>query len=634
MNYRSLFKAFIKKNTALYIIAIFMIVLVYFFNYKVPIIQKDIVDEIFENHSGYSIYKYLAYSVLIIVLSVINVFITVNIHRRASKNYFMLFFKNLEKQPQSDLKAKGASYYYNIIVNDSENIISFINFFDIVSLSVGIIQVGFILNQFRNWNTTLFIIILSQIVLVILYKYLTPKIPAFYQKELIETRDCVQSSLNDIIQNRSLIRNNCSSEIALCELESALNRNGGLQLKQSIINQFIYKSYDLVMMLGNMFLLFTGINELVSGTISKGDFLAVLTYYAMIFIPLNHWGDFSYKLSMVKAAKERISSLFTSKKSSEVCIIKNIENVSVSDIDDEGADIIFKNNIVNGIVGMSGEGKTSLIKCFNKDSGASVRKLYLNSIVPENILQANYFSLINILSQDNEIFDSDLIYNLTLGKKVVSDGEKNVIIADIISELDYLYNNKISYERLSKEGNFKILELFLGLSCNFENSSIEKVLKQIYSDYYDLKDYIVNTLFNMNYVVDTDLINIINKLSLKKLKDRDFGENGSKISGGEKQKIMLGRFLLKRDYQFFVIDEPFTNLDSVTELELLNVLKEELRGKTGIIISHKMNVISSLCKNIYVVDNNRMVGAGSHKELYNSNLIYKNLFDSYYNKGK
>ncbi|KAL7542829.1 hypothetical protein ACHAXR_012408 [Thalassiosira sp. AJA248-18] len=93
------------------------------------------------------------------------------------------------------------------------------------------------------------------------------------------------------------------------------------------------------------------------------------------------------------------------------------------------------------------------------------------------------------------------------------------------------------------------------------------------------------------------------------------GERGLKMSGGEKQRVSLARAILKRA-PILLCDEPTSSLDSHTELEIMNNLKEIGRDDdtTCVIIAHRLSTIQD-CDEIVVMDGGRVIERGSHDEL-------------------
>jgi len=103
------------------------------------------------------------------------------------------------------------------------------------------------------------------------------------------------------------------------------------------------------------------------------------------------------------------------------------------------------------------------------------------------------------------------------------------------------------------------------------------------------------------------------------------GERGLKLSGGEKQRVSLARAILKNS-PILLCDEPTSSLDSHTELEIMNNLKEVSKGNdtTSLIIAHRLSTIQD-CDAIAVMHEGKVVEYGTHDELVRRGGIYKDL---------
>lgn len=121
-------------------------------------------------------------------------------------------------------------------------------------------------------------------------------------------------------------------------------------------------------------------------------------------------------------------------------------------------------------------------------------------------------------------------------------------------------------------------------------------------------------------------------LELQDLDGRKFGQRGGKVSGGEKNKITIARFLLPEYGNYFILDEPFTSLDAISEKNCLKVLQKYTTGMKGIIISHKMNVISQFAEDIYVLENGTISEHGRHTELMSQEGLYRKIYTEYVKK--
>ena len=102
------------------------------------------------------------------------------------------------------------------------------------------------------------------------------------------------------------------------------------------------------------------------------------------------------------------------------------------------------------------------------------------------------------------------------------------------------------------------------------------------------------------------------------------GENGVKLSGGEKQRLSIARAFLKNS-RIILLDEATSSLDSETEEKIQKALDKLTTNKTTIVIAHRLSTILN-SDNIYVVDNGKIVDSGKHDDLLNNSKIYKNFY--------
>jgi|TARA_B110001450_G_scaffold121044_1_gene114107 subfamily B ATP-binding cassette protein MsbA len=107
--------------------------------------------------------------------------------------------------------------------------------------------------------------------------------------------------------------------------------------------------------------------------------------------------------------------------------------------------------------------------------------------------------------------------------------------------------------------------------------------------------------------------------------DTFIGENGVRLSGGEKQRLSIARAILKKT-QIILLDEATSSLDSETEDKIQKGLNYLTKNKTTIVIAHRLSTILN-SKKIFVVDKGKLIAEGTHTELLKNSPVYKNFYD-------
>ena len=115
----------------------------------------------------------------------------------------------------------------------------------------------------------------------------------------------------------------------------------------------------------------------------------------------------------------------------------------------------------------------------------------------------------------------------------------------------------------------------------------------------------------------------INKLPQKY--NTEIGENGIRLSGGEKQRISIARAILKKT-PIILLDEATSSLDSETESKIQEALAHLTKNKTTLVIAHRLSTVLK-CEKIFILDKGEIVGQGNHQDLLKNSLIYKNFYE-------
>jgi subfamily B ATP-binding cassette protein MsbA len=164
-------------------------------------------------------------------------------------------------------------------------------------------------------------------------------------------------------------------------------------------------------------------------------------------------------------------------------------------------------------------------------------------------------------------------------------------------------------------------------------SSLRKNISLVTQDTTLFDDTIKNNIAYANLNASDEEIKEVAKLSfahdfinnLPNKYDTLIGENGVRLSGGEKQRLSIARAMLKKS-QIILLDEATSSLDAETENKIQKAITYLTKNRTTIVIAHRLSTILN-SDNIYVIDHGKVAEQGNHKELLTKSEIYKNFYE-------
>ena len=164
-------------------------------------------------------------------------------------------------------------------------------------------------------------------------------------------------------------------------------------------------------------------------------------------------------------------------------------------------------------------------------------------------------------------------------------------------------------------------------------SSLRKNISLVSQDTTLFDDTIINNIKYANMNASNEEVEEAAKFSfaddfIQKLPnkyDTLIGENGIRLSGGEKQRLSIARAILKKS-PIILLDEATSSLDAETENKIQKAISFLTEGRTTIVIAHRLSTILNSNK-IFVVDKGKIVGEGRHPELLKDSKIYKNFYE-------
>lgn len=220
------------------------------------------------------------------------------------------------------------------------------------------------------------------------------------------------------------------------------------------------------------------------------------------------------------------------------------------------------------------------------------------------------------------------------------DESENCILEDI--NLTILPRKKYAIVGPSGAGKSTLMSLILGY---YSPTSGQIVLDGVSLEDYNLESYraifgyVSQDSILFNYSIDENIsfgindpdkiqnsLDISNAIELKtRLQDEILGERGSKLSGGEKQRVTIARAAMK-DPDIVLMDEATSALDSQNESEVQKAMDNLLKEKTSVVIAHRLSTVIN-SDQIILMQHGKIADIGMHSELYHRNLLYKKMVD-------
>ena len=304
----------------------------------------------------------------------------------------------------------------------------------------------------------------------------------------------------------------------------------------------------------------------IRGTISLGDFVAFNSYLGMLTWPMMALGLVINHLQRGQASLDRLNVIFNEK-----------EDIYDQDIDENIEDIKGKIEIKNLDFKYS-DSEEYALKNININIKAGETAAFIGRT------GSGKTTLVNLLLR---------LYNVDEGDIFIDGHDINDIPLKTIREnIGYVpQDNFLFSNTINKNISF----------ADPDNMSQEEIIKaskdaQVYENIIEFPDKFKSLL----------------------------GERGSNVSGGQKQRISIARALIKNP-KILILDDSLSAVDTQTEERILESLEEIMKGKTSILISHRISTIKKADK-IFVFDEGKLIEKGKHKDLLKNKKLYYDLY--------
>ena len=514
---------------------------------------------------------------LLIPLGIIVAFASKGLSLYAAKSIMISIGEEVKKAIQVDMMK-------NLIQADTEtiekrhsgkiitNLINDINFMTSL-VSVGILNlfkdtltlIGLLSVMFyQNWKLSLIAIIM--IPLASYFARLLGKRVSKVTTEAMDLAGILNTYLMEIFRNHKLIKVFQKETYETSRANTALEQLKNKGKKLAII--YARSSPIMEFLTGIMIaiLIYYSGNLIMSGEIAINNFFSFLAAMMLAYQPVRSLATLNLTINQGLASSKRILPVIDQKH--DILEDKNLDELKIS-----SGTISFGNVSFN----------------YNSNERVILQNVNLNIVGGEMTSLVGHSgagksTILNLIPRFYDCKKGEIkIDNQSIKEKRLSSLRKNV---SLVSQETTLFDDTIL-------NNIKYANL------NATDEEIKEAAKLSFSDeFIEMLPNKYNTMI---------------------------GENGVRLSGGEKQRLSIARAFLKNS-KIILLDEATSSLDSETERKIQDALSFLTKGKTTLVIAHRLSTVLNSHK-IYVIDHGEVVAEGNHKELLDNSPVYKNFYD-------
>lgn len=568
LNVYRIFKFTINSNKKKVYLAIIILVSLLFTlaSLYFPIMIKNIITELEHNKINFWIVSYLVIFLIIrSLIEGINEYLIAKFGNIIIKDLQQNIYDNIIKYPISFFDKYKSGELSSRLVNDTELIKDLITF-HIPKVMNGLVMIigAIVLIAILDWKLTVVILLIAPIIFSVILPLM---------KKLENTGESQQNEISNFIsqtqetfKNIKMVKASTAEESEKKIISKYIKNLFNVNLYESKVMAFVSPLVNLLLIVGLLIIAGYGAFRIQNGSLTLGTLIAFIIYSFQLMTPISSISSFIGEYHKANGAFKSLTTI----------IRESIED------QEKLSEYNFKldNKLVFNNVTIKIKGKKILDNIsFTLNKGES-----LTIVGPSG---AGKTTLLSIIEKFYYIKEG----NITIDGIDIND----------INTKDLRYNiGLVSQDIPIISGTIKD-NLLYGLNEDeITNDEIQKSLK-----FAMLTDLVTNKDNNINSYV---------------------GESGNHLSGGEKQRINIGRLILKNP-SLILLDEATSNLDNESKVEILNSLSKVTQGKTTLKITHNLQELKDNEK-ILFMENGQILFEGIHGNLLKNNERYKKFIKS------
>ena len=495
----------------------------------------------------------------------------IGVAEEVRKNLQCDMFANLINADTKLIDSRHTGKFISSLTNDVTHITNLISTAILNLFKDSLTLIGLLTVMFfQNWKLSLIAIIMIPLA-SFAAKTLGKRIGKVAKEQMLKA-GILNTYLIEIFKNHSLIKIFQKETYEINRAEKFIN---DVKEKQKKINIVYVRSSPIMETLTGIMiaiLIFYSGKLILTNELNINNFFSFLAAMMLAYQPVRSLATLNITIGQGLSAAERILPIIDEK--SNLTQNKNDTEIQIVTGDIEFKDVCFKygseaTDVLNHInLEMLGGKMTSIVG----HSGAGKSTIL-------NLIPRFYDSISGDIRIDNQS-----IYKSTIGSL-----RKNI---SLVSQDTTLFDDTIRNNIVYANSNASQAEIEEAAKYSFASEFIEKLPNKY---------------------------------------DTIIGENGTRLSGGEKQRLSIARAILKKS-QIILLDEATSSLDAETENQIQEAINFLTKNRTTIVIAHRLSTILNSDK-IYVIDAGKVVGNGTHEELLTNSPVYKNFYEKQIRKG-
>jgi ABC-type multidrug transport system fused ATPase/permease subunit len=546
-------------------VGVLLILVTSFLGIPQPLIMRYLVDDVILSHQ----LGFLAVAILLLagillaekLTGLLQQFYFARFEQEVTLDIQQDLFSHVLRFPKAFFDEKQTGYLMSRLSSDVEGLRWFFSS-TIVYIISNILRFvgGVVLLFYLEWRLALGVLFIIP-GLVLCIKYFSRKVHVLSHQDM-EQQGNVTSQLQESLSSVSLIKAFSTEARTVTRFMTQLTEAFHISLEQTTVSSVASLVINSMPGMAKLIVLALGAYWVIQGHWSLGSLLAFIAYLAYVFGPAQFLASANLQLQNARAALERVSALY--------------DIIPEEDIDEGEKTERLRGEIEFKNVSFSYDEREPVLNniSFHIQSGERVA-----IVGPSGVGKTTLLSLI-------------LRFYRPSAGEIYFDGRpaQDYEIGSLRRRLGYVSQSTLLLSGTIREN----------LRYGNPKAGEEEIFKA--ATVADIHDFI---------------------MSLPDGYDTEIGEEGVKLSEGQKQRLALARAIVK-DPDILVLDEPTSALDSQTEKTIFLSLPSVIENKTLFVVAHRLSTIMNADR-IFLLDQNRLIAIGTHESLLQSNDYYRSI---------